>query len=221
MGASGEGLIPIYLKSVNLEYVDSFKYLVVVDAKLNFKSHYTELMKNVNRKVQYFGRASNNLNMNTRIKVYRTIISPSFSYCPTILYFGTQENIDKLQLLQNRCLRIILKCDRYTSISNMLECLGLMNVKQFLFLQSMCFVYKLYHGQLPACLNFTLVNEIHDHEMRSRDDLFIERVRKQGTRNSLYFRGLEEFNSLPAEVRNASSLIQFKKQVRIYLKRDS
>ena len=65
-----EGLSPIYLNGVNLEYVDSFKYLgEVVDAKLNFKSHYSELQKNVNRKVQYFGRASNNLNMNTKIKV--------------------------------------------------------------------------------------------------------------------------------------------------------
>ena len=148
--------------------MDSFKYLgVVVDAKLNFKSHYSELRKNVNRKVQYFGRASNNLNMNTRIKVYRTIISPGFSYCPIILYFGTQENIDKLQLLQNRCLRIILKWERYTSISNMLQYLGLMNVKDFLFLQTMCFVSKLYPRQLPADLNFTLVNEIHDHETRA------------------------------------------------------
>ena len=75
--------------------------------------------------------------------IRRSMYLPSFSYCPTILYFGTQENIDKLQLLQNRCLRIILKCDRYTSISNMRECLGLMNVKHFLFLQTMCFVHKL------------------------------------------------------------------------------
>ena len=83
----------------------------------------------------------------------------------------------------------------------MLQCLGLMNVKHLLFLQTMCFVYKLYPRQLAAYLNFTLVNEIHDHETRSRDRLFIERVRKQGTRNALYFRGLEEFHSLPAEVR--------------------
>ena len=56
---------------------------------------------------------------------------------------------------------------------------------------------------------------------RSRDHIvLIERVRKQGTRNALYFRGIEEFNSLPAEVRNASSLIQFKNPSEdIYLKR--
>ena len=60
----GDGLSPILLNGVNLEYVDSFKYLgVVVDAKLNFKRHYSELLKNVNRKVQYFGRASNNLDI--------------------------------------------------------------------------------------------------------------------------------------------------------------
>ena len=83
----------------------------------------------------------------------------------------------------------------------MLQCLGLMNVKHLLFLQIMCFVYKLYPRQRPAYLNFTLNNEIHDHETRSRDRLFMERVRKHGTINALYFRGLEEFNSLPAEVR--------------------
>ena len=68
LGMGGGGLSPIYQNGVNLEFVDSFKYLgVVVDGKLNFKSHYSELLKNVNRKVQYFGKASNNLNMNTRI----------------------------------------------------------------------------------------------------------------------------------------------------------
>ena len=73
-----------------------------------------------------------------------------------------------LQLLQNRCLKIILKYDRYTSISYMLECLGLKRMKQFLFLQTMSFVYKLYPGQLPAYLTFTVVNEIHDHETRAK-----------------------------------------------------
>ena len=54
LGMGGEGLSPIYRNGVNLECVNSFKYLgVVVDAKLNFKSHYSELLKNVNRKVQY------------------------------------------------------------------------------------------------------------------------------------------------------------------------
>ena len=102
----GESLSPIYLNGVNLEYVDSFKYLgVVVDAKLNIKSHYSELLKNVNRKVQYFERASNNLNMNTRIKVYRTIISP---VSLTVLQYYILVLRRILISLQNRCLRIIL-----------------------------------------------------------------------------------------------------------------
>ena len=36
--------------------------------------------------------------------------------------------------------------------------------------------------------------------------MYIERVRKEGTENSLYFRGLEELNCLPADVNNAPSL---------------
>ena len=55
---------------MNLEYVDSIKYLgVIVDDKLNFKMHFNELIKNINRKVNYFSRISNNLNMNSRITI--------------------------------------------------------------------------------------------------------------------------------------------------------
>ena len=71
LGAAREGISPIYLNGINLEYADSFKYLgVVVDEKLTFKNHYNELLKNVSRKVQYFGRVGINLNMDTRIRVY-------------------------------------------------------------------------------------------------------------------------------------------------------
>ena len=222
LGAAREGISPIYMNGVNLEYVDSFKYLgVVVDERLTFKNHYNELLNNVSRKVQYFRRVGINLNKNTRIRVYKTIISPSFYYCPTILYFGTQNNIDKLQLLQNKCLRVILRCDRFTSVDAMLNCLGLMGVKEFLYLQTMSFIYKLYHGHLPPYLEFTVINEIHHHNTRNRDNLYIERVRKECTKNSLYFRGLAEFNSLPADVKNAPSLYLFKKSVNDILRRDS
>ena len=215
MGRSEENISPIILKGVNLEYVESFKYLgVIVDKKLNFKNHFNELIENIKRKVNYLYRCSNNLNMNNRIKVYKSIISPNFYYCPTILYFGTQENINKLQLLQNKCLRTILRCDRYTPVRNMLECLKLLNVKDFLYSQTMCFIYKLIHEQLPTYLRFKMVSDIHEHYTRGNNRIYISKANKETTKNSLNFRGFEEFNSLPDNIKNATSLIQFKNQLR-------
>ena len=161
--------------------------------------YFNELIKSINGKVNYFNRISNNLNMNNRITVYKSIINPNFYYCPTILYFGTKNNINELQLLQNKCMRIILKCDRYTPIRTMLECLGFLNMSDFLYFQTMSFVYKLYHRELPQYLEFTIVNEIHQHYTR-----YIDRIveNRKLTKNSLYFRGLEEFNSLPSDVKN-------------------
>ena len=155
--------------------------------------------------------------MNSRITIYKSIISPNFWYCPTILYFGTKNNINKLQLLQNKCLRTMLKCNRYTPIRTMLECLHFLDVNEYLYLQTMSFIYKLYHRELPDYLNFTIVNEIHEHYTRNNDRIYIPKVNKENTKNSLYFGGLEEFNSLPCDIKNTTSLRLFKIKLRKHM----
>ena len=133
---------------------------------------------------------------------------------PTILYFGTQNNINELQLLQNKCMRIIVKCYRYTAIITMLECLGFLNVSDFLHLQTMSFVYKLYHRELPLYLEFIIVNEMHQNYTRYNDRIYLHKVNRELTKNLLYFRGLEEFNSLPSDVKNSTCVTLFKINLR-------
>ena len=100
-------------------------------------------------------------------------------------------------------MRIILI---YTPIRTMLECLGFLNVSNFLYL----LVYKLYHRELPQYLEFTIVNEMHEHYTRYNDRIYVHKVNRELTKNSLYFRGLEEFNSLPPDVKNSISVTLFK-----------
>ena len=49
------------------------------------------------------------VNMNYRIKLYNHIIIPHFVYCPSILFLLNATQMDKLQKLQNRAMRMILK----------------------------------------------------------------------------------------------------------------
>lgn len=54
--------------------------------------------------------------MNTRVLLYKSLISPHIEYCSTILFNLNQNEICKIQKLQNKAMRIILKCNRYTPI---------------------------------------------------------------------------------------------------------
>ena len=66
-----------------------------------------------------------------------------------------------------------------------------------------------------------MFNEIHNNDTRSRDNMYIYWEIVEKLIMYVNFRGLEELNSLPAEVRNALSLTQFKSEVRKYLERES
>ena len=58
------------------------------------------------------------------IKIYNTIIKPHFEFGSTIIYTCCNETqLNGLQKLQNKSMRAILKCDRYTSIQFMLNTL--------------------------------------------------------------------------------------------------
>ena len=71
------------------------------------------------------------------------MIKPHFEYCSSILYICSNSELLKLQRLQNKSMRIILKCSRFTSIRTMLEMLQWMNVKQRIFVNVLCFVFKI------------------------------------------------------------------------------
>ena len=56
------------------------------------------------------------------------------------------------------------------------------------------------------------MNEMHEHYTRYNDRIYVHKVNREMTKNSLYFRGLEEFNSLPSDVKNSTSVTLFKKE---------
>ena len=43
--------------------------------------------------------------------IYNCIIAPHFDYCASILWNASNENVKKLQLLQNKGMRTILNCN--------------------------------------------------------------------------------------------------------------
>lgn len=100
------------INNQEVDWTDTTKYLgVTLDKKLLYTSHILENRNKITRAIHglYPFLSSNEMNIRTKLRLYFSTIVPMMLYgCPS---WGTtcNTNIKKLQILQNRCLKIILK----------------------------------------------------------------------------------------------------------------
>lgn len=210
----------IKLNNVELTLEDKVKYLgLILDRNLKFNLHVDYMAKKVGKKIGYFNRISSHLSMNTKLTLYNSIILPHFNYCASVIYVSNT-NCYRLQILQNKAMRIILGVNRYASINGMLEVLDWVNIKQNWYIQTMIFIFKIVNRMVPNYLGNRLVrvNEIHSYGTRARENFYVSSTTRDLTSNSLFHKGIIEFNSLPANLKTVSSIKAFKKNLWNYVK---
>lgn len=135
------------------------KYLgVIIDEKLNLNDHLDSIRKKVSSKICLLGRIRNKINIQTAITIYNATILPQFDYCSSVLFQCNECQVKKLQKLQNRALRIILKRKRRSNVKKMLNILGMLNVSQRINFNVLCIVYILKNNLLPSYLSENLLN---------------------------------------------------------------
>lgn len=87
-----------------------------------------------------------------------------------------------------------------------------LSVEDRLYLVCMIFKCKISKNMLPSYFNqFIIYNSsIHNHNTRNNENLL--------SMNSVFFKGLNEFNILPASIKNSTNVYTFKNQLLIAIK---
>lgn len=215
-------ILDISIYGSRIEIVTKIKYLgFYIDNLLTYKDHFEYIKKKIGTKLFFFSRIAGNLSMNSRLLVYQTIIQPHFNYCSSLLYLLDNNCKASLQKLQNRGMRIILRCNRYTPIYLMLQCLEWRSVRISLKYYTMTFIFKILHNLLPSYLRQTITraNEIHNHFTRYSTHIYIRKTNLKRAMNCLFFKCMNEYNKLPTNVKESNSLAAFKRTLAAYLKR--
>ena len=204
-----------------IEVVKEIKYLgVIIDDKLKFSSHINYVCKKIAKKIGVLKRVSWYLSIDSRKLVYNTIVLPHFNYCSTVLYLANQSDMDRLQKLQNRAMRVILRCNIYTRVNDMLKVLGWMNVYNYVEFNVLMFIHKIKLHVVPPYLqeNVQTFEDFHNYNTRGRINFVLQRVNTTAAQRSIFFRGLNTYNSLSREAKQARNIASFKRIVRdIYI----
>lgn len=100
----------------------------------------------------------------------------------------------------------------------MLITTNLLSVKQNIFLNTMTVIYKIKNGLYPEHIleKLQFVEDIHDHNTRSQNDFYVPIVKSAFAQNSLFHKGLIDFNNLPKYVK-AKNFDNFKYRLRKFV----
>lgn len=213
----------IVINGENLTYVEKFKYLgVIIDHRLNFFEHADEIIKKISKKCYFLGRIGKDLSSFTKLLLYKSLIAPHVEYCITLLYGLPKYKVTEIQKIQNRCIRTILKCNRFTPIKIMLSTTNLMSINQRVIFKSLLFIHRILKGLTPSLLRNKIPNveRIHAHDTRQRDDIYVNRANNNALFKSVFSEGSILYNTLPTDLKRENQLGVFKSKLSLYVKQN-
>lgn len=197
------------------------KYLgIIIDDRLDFKANVNYVCKKMGTKINLICRLKNKLNKEQKIYLYKILIEPYINYCSTVLFLSSNDDIERMQKLQNKFMRNVLKMNKHTNKDVMLKKLNLLSIKQKIYFNTLLSIHKIINNQWPSYLSNKIKynNEIeYKNKLRNKNDIRINAT-KTCSQNSLFYKGIKYYNILPKNITNESITKQFKNLLMVYVK---
>lgn len=186
---------------------------------MRFEDHCDYMLKKIGKKISFLNRIGNTISVYTRCLVYKSIIAPHFEYCATLLLCMGETQIKKLQIAQNRAMRVILQCERTTRIQIMLNALQFMSVRQRLYYNVCLFIFKIVDGILPKQLRNKLdfVKEMSVSRTRQADNIVIQLLKTSSAQKRLFYEGVKMYNALPTFLKQCVEINPFKRMLKEHI----
>ena len=208
------------LDGTEIERVETMKYLgIIIDDRLRFKDHCDYMLKKIGKKTSFLNRIGSSISAYTRCTVYKTIIAPHFEYCATLLIDMGETQLSKLQKAQNRAMRVILQCNKYTKVEHMLQTLQFMSIRQRLHYNVCTFIFKVVNNMLPEQLKdqLELVGSKNERQTRQTGEIIIRFRRTRSAQKSMFYEGVKIYNALPAKIKRCEKLEMFKRMLKEHI----
>ena len=90
---------------------------VTIDKDLTFKQHVSSICKKVNNQFSVMTRFGKLMSTETMLRLYKAFILLHFHYCSMVWHFSSEQDSDKLDLLNKR-IRFIFKDSEYNNLLN-------------------------------------------------------------------------------------------------------
>ena len=190
---------------------------VKIDVNLNFSEHISDLCKKASRKISALARIAPFMSIEKRKVVMNAFFTTQFSYCPLVWMCHSRTNNSKINMLHERCLRIIYN-DKQSSFTELLNKDSSVSIHIKNIQKLAIEMFKSYKGLSPPIMDnvFKLRTE-NPYSLRQVSEFSrpIVKTVYHGT-ESLSYLGPKIWDILPEKLRNMDNLESFKKEIKTW-----
>ena len=185
---------------------------VNIDSQLTFTPQINMLISQSYREISNIGKIRKYLCIDNIKCLVNALIVSKIDNCNSLLYGIPDYEINRLQMLQNSCARLIYNRKKYDHVSDLFKELHWLPIKQRIIFKTLLFVYKIFINMAPVYLKEC----IHIIDIGNRS-LYVPRV------NNLYgdraFTNIAPklWNALPGNLKRIETITCFKSHLKHHL----
>ena len=207
----------ICLSSNKIDEVTTSDYLGLrIQNRLSWKVHIDRLCEHSYSKLKLLNWISGFLPIENLLGIYKQIILPMIDYCSILWHDCGSVLTERVEKIQNKAMRTILKVDRLTCTQNMHTRLGRLTLHSRRRVLRYTLVFKIVNNvdcPMHHKNYFLLRSALREKTLRGRMLIDLPKVTTFTGQTMLRFVAARDWNSLPMVIRHVKVLGRFKSSV--------
>ena len=195
------------------------------DQNFNLNVHISKLRKSCYFQIRRISHLRPFIDEKSTIQLIISLVISRLDYCNCLFYNMSEENFQKLQVVQNHCARLVKKAPKRSSATSLLKDLHWLPIKFRVSYKVAIFVFKcLNDDSFPSYLKDLISVYTPTRTLRSSDKFILFKPTvKLATfgEKSFYFSAPDVWNSLPYDLRSCTLFSTFKKKLKTFFFRQA
>lgn len=215
-----DGSLSIQLDGQRIERVENVRLLgLILDETLSFKPYIDSLQKKLVPLMFAIKRIRHLISDEVAMMLYFAYFHSNFVYLSTIWSVTPQYLMNRMEVLQRKALRIVLRKDWYCSYKELYsETIFPISVSARL--ASYMHVHKITGNAVKNNIQVLAAEQRHSHNTRNRSNFIIQHCSTVFGANNFYVRAFNLYNELPNEIKAIHSLSIFRNRTKEHLFED-
>ena len=210
------------MSGIPIEQVSRIKLLgVFLDSHLSWSDQIDCIITKMGRGLAMVKKCSSYLTSTVMGQVIQSLVFCHLYYCPVVWSAATKVELSKLQLVQNRAARLCLHCSTRTNVAYMHAQLTWLSVEQKLNCSLLMFFRNVIVNKTPEYFyqQFLTANNTHNHNTRnaSLGYLTLPTPRTNLQKNTVMYRAISIWNSLPPHFKIIQNKLSFKLAIKAHI----